>query len=223
MSTFDPRAVQELLTPARLGSYRDTAGGDVARAVRLYDWNSAVGGAFFEDLGRLEVVLRNAMDKRLVEMAASRGWTTPWYRRPQLFSGKHGVQALKDIDKAIGRATWRGPEVHGKVIAELNFGFWRYLSAKSYLTTLWVPALNEAFPRHPASANARVVRSQVDDRLQRLLFLRNRIAHHEPIHQRNLQRDLSALLEVADWISADARAWVEARSRSQETLRLRPT
>lgn len=69
MSTFDPEAVQELLTPARLGSYRDAVGGDVALAVDLYDWNSEVGSAFFEDLGRLEVVLRNAMDKRLVEMA----------------------------------------------------------------------------------------------------------------------------------------------------------
>lgn len=222
MSTFDPIAVQELLTADRLSSYRTAVGGDVRRAVDLYDWNSEIGGAIYEDLGRLEVILRNALDKRLVDMAATRGWREPWYRHKALFAGKHGRQALKDIDRALERATRRGPEVHGKVIAELNFGFWRYLCARSYLTTLWVPALNRAFPGHPEATDARLVREQVEDRLQRLLFLRNRIAHHEPVHQRNLRRDLAALLEVAGWMSDDGRRWIAARSRSAAQIRARP-
>jgi hypothetical protein len=35
-------------------------------ALHLYDWNSAVSGALHEDLGRVEVVLRNALDGALV-------------------------------------------------------------------------------------------------------------------------------------------------------------
>lgn len=42
MSTFDPEAVQDLLTPARLSSYRDAVGGGVESAVPLYDGNSAI-------------------------------------------------------------------------------------------------------------------------------------------------------------------------------------
>ncbi|HXL93420.1 MAG TPA: hypothetical protein VN969_31200 [Streptosporangiaceae bacterium] len=38
------------------------------------------------------------------------------------------------------------PVVPGKVVAELHFGFWRYLLASKYYTALWVPALSAAFP-----------------------------------------------------------------------------
>ena len=42
-----------------------------------------------------------------------------------------------------------GSERRGKVIAEFNFGFWRFLCSAGYLTSLWVPALCGAFPHHP--------------------------------------------------------------------------
>ena len=89
------------------------------------------------------------------------------------------------------RATRRGKrsEVHGKVIAELGFGFWRYLYEPPYLTSLQVPA----FALHPSESNPPQVRSDVADRMQRLHFLPNRIAHHEPIHRRDLAGDSAHL------------------------------
>ena len=39
-------------------------------------------------------------------------------------------------------------------IAELNFGFWRYLRKPPYLTSLWVPAVASAFPLHPTAHEA---------------------------------------------------------------------
>ncbi|WP_420612529.1 hypothetical protein [Candidatus Spongiisocius sp.] len=42
--------------------------------------------------------------------------------------------------------------------------------------------------------------------MQRLHFLRNRIAHHEPIYRRNLARDYRQLLEVVGWICSDSRS-----------------
>lgn len=50
--------------------------------------------------------------------------------------------------KACDRATRRGREVevHGTVIAELSFGFWRYLVASRYLTALWIPGARAAIP-----------------------------------------------------------------------------
>ncbi|MGH9023736.1 MAG: hypothetical protein ACRDV9_11680 [Acidimicrobiia bacterium] len=34
----------------------------------------------------------------------------------------------------------------GKVVAELSFGFWRYLVTPHYEQSFWVPALDHAFP-----------------------------------------------------------------------------
>lgn len=39
--------------------------GNLAEAVRLYEWNVAVSGTFHEALNILEVVLRNALSEQL--------------------------------------------------------------------------------------------------------------------------------------------------------------
>lgn len=223
MSTINHTAVAQRLTIDRLRSYLAATGGDLVKAMELYDWNAEVAGAFHEDIGRLEVVFRNALDGALVGYGTVQGWPEVWYRRSQLFPGRHGGRALEDITTARRRATRRAtPEVHGKVIAELSFGFWRFLCTPPYLTSLWVPVLSGAFPNHPHAGDPRKVRRDVDDRIQRVHFLRNRVAHHEPIHQRNLQRDVDSIAELAGWICADTRDWLVGASRATQAIQRRP-
>ncbi len=223
MSTADVEVLAVRLTAARLGSYLTAANDDLARAIDLYDWNTSVSGALYEDLGRLEIVFRNTVDQALTAYGAERGWATPWYTRPSLFPGRQGERALSDIAAARRRSTLRRrPEVHGNVIAELNFGFWRFLCTPPYLTSLWVPALAAGFPNHPSAGDARAVRASIADRMQQLHFLRNRIAHHEPIHHRPLARDVAALLDVGGWMCEQTRRWIEQNSRTTDVLTRRP-
>ena len=223
MSTINHEEIARRLTRERLRSYLASTGGDVEQTIALYDWNAQVGGDLHEDIGRLEVVFRNAIDETLVAYGTAQQWPTVWYGRGQIFPGRHGARALDDIKVARGRATRRGlPEVHGKVVAELSFGFWRFLCTKPYLTSLWVPALADAFPNHPDHGDPRAVRQGVDDRIQRVHFLRNRVAHHEPVHHRDLRRDLDSIAELADWISTDARDWIVGASRGADVISRRP-
>ena len=208
------------LTEERLGSYLYATEHDPRAAIRLYDWNVLASGALLEDIARLEVIFRNGADVALVDYQHNRKpkdnrGPEEWYRSHDLFT-QRGV-AL--INAARRRATRSGqPERHGKVIAELNFGFWRFLCAKTYLTSLWVPALARAFPHHHRAPNPRAVRADVDDRMERLHNLRNRIAHHEPIHKRDLARDWQALVDIAGWMCQDSREWIVANSRTLDTL-----
>ncbi|WP_395152382.1 hypothetical protein [Ilumatobacter sp.] len=110
----------------------------------------------------------------------------------------------------------------GKIVAELTFGFWRFMCASRYLTSMWVPATAGAFPYHPDPANAAQVRSDVDDRVQRVHFLRNRVAHHEPVHKRNLQSDLDAISDVVDWIDPTLADWMAESSRTASVIATRP-
>jgi hypothetical protein len=66
------------------------------------------------------------------------------------------------------------------------------------------------------------VRQDVEERIENLRFLRNRIAHHEPIHQRSLQRDLSYVFELSGWICAESSAWITGESRTASVLARRP-
>ena len=224
MSTINLPVVAGRLTSDRLSSYLSAVHGDLRRAMALYDWNTAVGGALHEDVGRFEVVLRNTIDQALVTHGDTHAWGTVWYSRTSLFAGKRGRRAIDDIRTARFRIARRNAaETHGRMIAELSFGFWRYLCSASYLTSLWVPVLTAAFPNHPRAGDPRAVRGDVEDRVQRIHFLRNRIAHHEPIHQRDLASDYRAILEVTGWICADTRRWLATTSRTHTVLPRRPS
>ncbi len=212
------------LTQDRLESYLIATDGDSGAAIGLYDWNTSVASALHADLGRLEVIFRNAIDQALVRHGEAKGWQTAWYRRRQLFAGREGSRAWNDIDGALYRAGRKSSSqlVHGKVIAELSFGFWRYLCRPTFGTSIWVPAAAAAFPGHPDAPDPHRIRADVEDRVQRLHFLRNRIAHHEPIHRRDLKRDRAQLLELVQWICPHCHAWVTTNSISEDMLAARP-
>ena len=224
MSSISFQEVAARLTASRLESYLWAADGEVEAAIRLYDWNTSAASALHGDLGRLEIVFRNTVDDALTGHGAMEGWPQVWYRQAALFPGRQARRAREDIAAARQRATRGGrrAEEHGRVIAELNFGFWRYLCEPPYLTSLWVPAVASAFPLHPAAQRPERVRADVADRMQRLHFLRNRIAHHEPIHRRDLTRDHEQLLELADWMCPHSRAWIAATSQTPRVLAARP-
>ncbi len=51
--------------------------------------------------------------------------------------------------------TRRVRDRHDRLVAELSFGFWRYLLSSRYHASLWVPDLHRAFPRGPAELRSR--------------------------------------------------------------------
>lgn len=205
-----------LLTAERLRSYTRRCP-DEASALRLYEWNMRAAAAVLETTGIVEVIGRNAMDRELRAWADLRG-TTTWFDIAPL-----DQQGQADIRKARARATRNGrrPEVHGRVIAELTFGFWRYLAESRYLTALWTPALHRAFPAGPSDILTR--QREVRTRLQQLHFVRNRAAHHEPIHQRDLRRDLDYAVELLSWIDPSAAAWAVEVTSLRAVLAARPS
>ncbi len=208
-------AIRDRLTSERLGSYLAAAGGDLDLAFALYEWNMEASAGALTTTGIVEVVVRNAIDEHLRERTKTAG--VAWLDQVPL-----DAQGRRDITKARERATRHGreAEVHGKVFAELSFGFWRYLVASRYLTSLWVPALHRAFPGGPRDLRTR--RVDVEARLQQLMFLRNRAAHHEPIHRRDLRRDHDWAVQLVGWIDDDCAAWLAAKSPLPDLVARRP-
>ncbi|WP_144715139.1 hypothetical protein [Curtobacterium pusillum] len=208
--------LERLITPARLGSYVERTS-TFTDTLRLYEWNMRASASVMELTGIVEVVARNALDRELREWAARRT-SGPWFDDVPLDS-----QGRADLAKARARASRGGRRagVHGRVIAELSFGFWRYLVESRYHTSLWVPDLHRAFSHGPP--DLRVRRNEVTRRLQQLHFVRNRAAHHEPIHARDLQRDHDYAIELLGWIDPVAAEWAADVSSLRTVLGARPS
>ncbi|MGB3697318.1 MAG: hypothetical protein WBA05_07785 [Gordonia sp. (in: high G+C Gram-positive bacteria)] len=208
--------MSRLLTRERLRSYLSATGGDLSAALRLYDWNIRASASVMATVAMVEVVVRNAIDVQLLAWARRRGEDS-WFEILPV-----ETRGAADLDRALIAVERRGvcAGFHDQVVAELTLGFWRYLVAQRYLTSLWVPALNKAFPLGYRDLRER--RRGVEAHLSRLTYVRNRAAHHEPIHRRDLRTDLRSAVELATWVNADAGEWVATRSPLESVLMRRP-
>lgn len=197
--------------------------GDQAKAVALYEWNITASGALYEALAMIEVVVRNAIHDQMAAWHQAEGHAKTWLDDPQR---RLEHRATADIAAARERAeSWR--KVNGKVqptrpdppvgaiVAELNFGFWRFLLARRYEGTLWTHAIRHGFP---GARNRRAV----EDPMMQLHKLRNRVAHLEPIFARNLRRDEAAMSQVLDAICPTTSDWARRLRRVQDVDANRP-
>jgi hypothetical protein len=211
--SIDPVLLERRLSPERLGPYRAATGGDLATAIDLYEWNARISAALWETLGHVEVLVRNAMHEHLTAWSTARYGVPRWYNDPGKvlsFEARHDVQLARH--RAI---TGGAPETPGKVVAELNLGFWRFLTAATYDRSLWRTCLYRAFP-------GQGLRREVHEALRDLNRIRNRCAHHEPIHNRPIAQLHATALTVAGWVCEESSRWIAARSSVGRNLMTRP-
>jgi hypothetical protein len=210
-------ALETSLSPERMATYVQAAGGDLERALRLYTWNTAASAAFYGPLQGLEVALRNAMHRQLRAV-----YGEDWYDNPACGLDAGGLDRLGAAKMDLQKGGYHIDSPH--VIAALPFGFWVSLLGKggrgpapdtrkrNYDMTLWRKALYKAFP------HSRKSRVDTHSPLDYLRTFRNRIAHHEPIFNRHLKADFQSILEVTGWICPDTVAWIKHHSRVGEIL-----
>lgn len=214
----DPLAavLEVRLSVDRLAAYRGAVrAGDLQAALRLYEWNSAIAAAFFQDLGHMEVLLRNALNDQLTSWHTRAGRAGHWYDDP---AGVLDGRRHEDLAAAREQLRREGKTATpGRIVAELNFGFWRFLLAHRYQTVLWAPALRLAFPHLQPRR-----RDLVYDPVQRLNKLRNRIAHHEPIYERDLSKDYNMLIALAERLHPRLAWLIDSQSRVPDLLERPP-
>ncbi|MGP5053265.1 Abi family protein [Brachybacterium sp. AOP42-C2-15] len=229
MSTVSDTWVTEWLTPGRYNKYLKAAGHDPVRALELYEWNARVSSALLHDLGHLEVGLRNAYDRQLLAhpLAAGQDWISRaiydqlW--APHLVVGADGNTqdknstprgAIKTARKYAGY-TDGGSVNRGKVIAEIMFGFWTYLTDSLHEKTLWVPSLRFAYA--PGAD-----RAQLHDALSLLRDARNRLAHNESIFDQRPENLRRRIIFVARTLSAPLSQHIAANSDVPVLLAAKP-
>lgn len=227
--------LEHFVSEPRFASYVDACDGDRERAAELYHWTGAIAGALLVDFRHLEVILRNHIHWSLRDHVAAthptigREWYEDaswvnhhWWDRP----------AEKELSKATSRAGGQRAS-SDRVIAELTFGFWRYIFSRRYEQSFWKPALDSAFTVPGKTLHDR--RFTIEQEMIALNRLRNRLAHHQPIFKPQmrrgpggtpievtLKRQHDGLLHVLSWIDPKLPTLVMQRSTVKDLLAKRP-
>jgi hypothetical protein len=200
-SALNMSELERTLSRDRLIPYLNNAAGDTELALHLYEQNTLLAESLYGVLQGLEVALRNVIHRQL---SSGLGQLTWWDALPMEQPQALMVQRAKDSLIQAGKHLDAG-----RVVAELPFGFWTGLTGPRY-DGLWRNHLVKIFPRRP------VRRSQVQVRLNSIRKLRNRVAHHEPILSRPLQKDVNQVFDTIAWMSPVTAHWVRSNSSFDE-------
>lgn len=226
--TYKPSVLDALdasLSSARIGPYLARAAGDRELAIRLYLWNARLAKAFLYPLQIAEVATRNSMH-RVISGVYGRDWldadqfATATDVFP--FTGASAAALHTGLDRLMWRMQRQGRTVvtSGDRVACLSFDFWSNLFRFDY-EGFWIEPgrLKATFASLPDGTR----RSGVMHVVKEVNDLRNRIAHHEPIHHLDLGEYFKTVLKLIEWTCPTTARWVRRHSTVQSVLDADPT
>ena len=213
-------SLRDLISRPRFQTYLRACGGDQVRAMRLYEWNLTASAAFMVPLQITEVALRNAVADAIVR---THGTDWPRNRGFRITLGQRRSQYKpdQDLDQVVRRLDRSGGYSPGKAVAELSFAFWQEMFTKRHDQAIWNAHLHAVLPNAPIP-NVQAMRRWAFDEIGGVRRLRNRIAHHEPIIERDLGVDYDRIRDVASWRNPEAGIWIDRSSQVRDLLAARP-
>ena len=143
----------------------------------LYRKNLQLSQELFTVISCFEVALRNAIDAKSVP-ALGNDWLRDGAAGGGIFDTPRCYLTRQNINTAIGNLHVYS---HHKLVAELGFGFWRFMFAQNQFNATG-RILLRVFPSKPTSTPALQYNNiYIFNQLAKLNDIRNRMAHHEPI------------------------------------------
>jgi hypothetical protein len=174
-----------------------------------YMLNMALCESLYPALQSCEIALRNAIHQQLSRLMGREDW----YDAPRFVMtswGQEEIRKAKTKLQKLGKAT-----TPGRVVAELQFGFWTSLFEAHYEQhTPFLPSgIKAVFPYMPKSLHKRKDRK---NDLEQIRALRNRVFHHERIvHWRDLNAQHDLILNVIGWVSPELQKVTTTMDRFQ--------
>lgn len=194
-----------------MGRYLQAANGDTRKSMTLYRLNLQLSQEFFTVVSCLEIALRNAVDKHYTHQHGA-DWLRDSAQGNGFFNQPNCGKTPQIVNKAMARLN---PYSHQKLLAEMDFGFWRYTFGRHQYFA-GGQTLLAIFPNRPTSTpQQQYNHSYVFAELEKINMLRNRLAHHEPICFANgaavkdttyARQQYSQILELFRWMNIDEKA-----------------
>lgn len=166
------------MSAPRVNRYMLACGNNSKRAMTLYRKNLSLSQELFTVISCFEVALRNRING-----VYSNQYGNDWLRDSSVLGGffdnSQCIRTKNIINRAVSDLNHN--YTHPKLLAEMDFGFWRYLFAQPQFHAGGQILLN-VFPNKPRSTvSMQYNHTFIFNQLGIINDLRNRIAHHEPI------------------------------------------
>lgn len=203
---------EEAMSPERMRRYLTACVYDTKRAMTLYRYNLKLSQEMFAIVSCFEVTLRNKIDKELKSHFGG-DWLRDFVLPGGQFDSDPRVEGTKKIIKKAYEGLLRSNNYfHNKLLAEMEFGVWKFMF-NNVQYRLSGRCLLNIFPNKPTSSpQAQYDNAFVFNALDVVNNMRNRIAHHEPIcfgsngkiDTQSVMYCYARIMQLFRWMNIDA-------------------
>lgn len=200
---------ENIMSQPRMGRYLTACQNYSKKAMTLYRLNLRLSQELFTVISCFEIALRNQVDQNYTN---SKGpdWLKNSIRARGMFTPikcRRTASLIKTRYSKLGNGY-----THNKLVALMDFGFWRYLFARPQFHA-GGQTLMQIFPSRPDSTpNFKYNHTFVFNELNKVNDIRNRIAHHEAIcfekglpkiNTSYVRQHYSVIIQFFQWMNID--------------------
>ncbi|WP_158210457.1 Abi family protein [Myroides phaeus] len=168
---------EDIMSKARMHRYLIATGNNSRKAMTLYRKNLRLSQEMFTIISCFEVAIRNKINDQYTTQHGS-DWLKHSVTANGIFTSKKCANTNKIISKSLKKLTIY---THSKLLATLDFGFWRYLFAQPQYYAGGQTLLKIFLSKPKSTPTIQYNQSYIFNQLKLINDFRNRIAHHEPI------------------------------------------
>lgn len=171
---------EHIISAKRMNKYVQACGGNTRKAMTLYRYNLQLSQELFTIISCFEIALRNAINKELTNRLGSE-WLKDSILPGGIFSIRNTHKTCEIITKSYQRLLHEQSYTHTKLIAEMEFGVWKYMFSPVQFNQTGRVLLHVFPNKERSTAETQYNHSYFFNELDKVNTMRNRIAHHEPV------------------------------------------
>ena len=169
---------EKIMSQPRMSRYLTACSNDTRKSMILYRLNLKLSQELFTIISCFEIAIRNAINNHY-SVIHGNNWLKDLVATGGQFDNNRCRKTAEIIRRGLRKLNHN--YTHSKLIAEMDFGFWRYLFSQPQFYA-GGQSLLQIFPAKPKSSPTVQYNSRyVFNELEKINDIRNRIAHHEPI------------------------------------------
>ena len=203
------KSLERSISSSRISTYKSNGHTEI-ETIADYVLNAKISQNFYFLLQNLEVSLRNAIYDSFKKHYPNSDFFYLFennsFNRYKSKKEKHSRECWKMLCGVKYKLKHMQTLSDGKIIAELNFGFWTELltSRDNKYTDMWRKIFLDVFPNYKIKSSIDKDKISIALKIDDIRNFRNRIFHYEPIYnQSDLIKKHIDIFDILTWLNED--------------------
>jgi hypothetical protein len=194
------KELEKFLSKTKLKPYVLACGDDIEKLIDLFEYNAEISSHMYKIMQIFEISTKNIFNEVL-----SRKYSSRWLERDEILNGNNRkyFDLINHVKQAKEKFIKNGILfTNDDIVANLSLGFWVKLLFNINSDKIWKPCLKNIFVPYG--------KTEIQNMFLDIREIRNRIAHHETIFNKNINKTYKNICFLLNIYSPSLAIWTKS-------------